>query len=186
MEHFYRDIPGWFSYDYIYKEMVEVAEDGDVFVEIGSFKGRSSAFMAVEIANSGKKIKFDCIDPFELLSHYAESAKGQPEIFEGYSSEDFLKRMEPANGHFNMMKMTSAEAAKLYANESIDFIMIDGDHEYEAVKADIQNFLPKMKKGAIMTGDDAFSPEILRAAQDALPGLNVQLINGIHWYVELP
>jgi serine/threonine protein kinase len=110
--------------------MVDVAEDGDLFVEIGSFKGRSSAFMAVEIANSGKKIKFDCIDPFELLSHYAESAKGQPEIFEGYSSEDFLKRMEPANGYFNMIKMTSEEASKLYEDESIDFIrkclVIDG------------------------------------------------------------
>jgi len=32
--------------------------------------------------------------------------------------------------------------------------MIDGSHQYDDVKADIQAWLPKMKPGAIMSGDD--------------------------------
>ena len=98
MEHFYENIPGWFSYDYLYRDAVERAEDESLFVEIGSFKGRSTAFMCVEIANSGKNIKFDCIDPQQLFSHYADSAKEQPEVFEGYNSTDFHKRLEPVKG----------------------------------------------------------------------------------------
>ena len=58
MEHFYRNIPGWFSYEYVYKDIVEQADDDSLFVEIGSYKGMSTAFMSVEIINSGKKYSF--------------------------------------------------------------------------------------------------------------------------------
>lgn len=187
MEHFFETIPGWFSYDYLYKDAVERAADNSLFVEIGSFKGRSTAFMAVEIVNSGKKIKFDCIDPQQLLSHYAESAKEQPEVFEGYNSEDFHKRLTPVQGHYNLITETSDTAFNQYADRSIDFLMIDGDHSYEAVKKDILNFLPKMKVGGVITGDDAFVPEIQQAARDALEGtgLEVNFIDGIHFWIEV-
>jgi predicted O-methyltransferase YrrM len=187
MEHFYESIPGWFSYDYLYRDAVERAEDGALFVEIGSFKGRSSAFMAVEIANSGKRIQFDCVDPQKLLSHYADSAKEQPEVFEGYGAEYFHKRLEPVKGFYNLVESTSIEAYKQYADRSIDFLMIDGDHTYDAVKNDILNFLPKMKVGGVITGDDAFAEDIQRAARDAVQGteLEVHFIDGIHFWIEV-
>ena len=48
------------------------------FVEIGSYKGRSSSYMAVEIVNSGKSITFDCVDTW----------KGSEEHQQGQSFED--------------------------------------------------------------------------------------------------
>lgn len=187
MEHFYENINGWFSYDYLYKDAVDRAEDGAVFVEIGSFKGRSTAYMAVEIVNSGKKITFDCIDPQELLSHYAESAKDQPEVFEGYNESDFHKRLEPVKGYYNLVKETSNTAVNKYSDGTIDFLMIDGDHTYEAVKNDIVNFLPKMKIGGVITGDDAFAEEVRQAAIDAVKdtGYQVEFIDGIHFWIEI-
>lgn len=128
MNHFYQDIQGWFSYEYIYKEVVDMIEDGDIVVEIGSFKGKSSAYMAVEIANSGKKVQFDCIDPCKLLSHYADSAITQPELFEDYSAENFHRRLASVEKYYNLIEQTSLEAVSNYADKSIDFIMIDGDH----------------------------------------------------------
>ena len=64
MEHFYESIEGWFSGTdkKCYDDAVEKYKDDDVFVEVGSFKGRSSIAMAVNIINSGKKIKFNCVD----------------------------------------------------------------------------------------------------------------------------
>lgn len=60
MDHFYTTIePNWMDYEEIYRQMVKYAKDGDHFVEVGSHMGRSAAFMAVEIINSGKKITFD-------------------------------------------------------------------------------------------------------------------------------
>lgn len=185
MEHFYKSIKGWFNYDYLYKSMVEQADENSLFVEIGSFQGRSAAYMCVEIANSGKKIKFECIDPMELMGHYADSAVEKPEEFVGYSSGEFHERLSNVKEYYTLHKMTSDDAVKLYEDGSIDFIMIDGDHSYDGVYKDVKNFLPKMRSGGLMTGDDAFVPEILKAARDAAVGLNVET-NGLHFFISIP
>ena len=62
MEHFYESIYGFCDYLGLYKKMVKKFSPGSHFVAIGSFLGKSSVYMAVEIINSGKDIKFDCID----------------------------------------------------------------------------------------------------------------------------
>lgn len=185
MEHFYENISGWFSYDYIYKDIVEQVDNGALLVEIGSFKGKSTAYMAVEIANSGKNIQFDAIDPMELLGHYAVSAEEKPEEFEGYNAEDFLKRLDSVKNYFNLRQMTSEQATALYQDKSIDFIMIDGDHTYEGVANDIKNYLPKMKSGGIMAFDDAYDDTIKRAIQDTAGDLN-PTFTGIHCFIEIP
>lgn len=185
MEHFYQNIEGWFSYEYIYKDIVEQADENSLFVEIGSFKGRSSAFMAVEILNSGKKIQFDCIDPMIPIGHYENSASTNPEEWLGYSADDFHKRMEPVKGYYNLKQMTSAEAASQYADGSIDFLMVDGDHSFEGVKQDLLHFLPKMRAGGLIAGDDAFVPEIVRAVEAVAADLN-PVFNGIHFFISIP
>lgn len=63
--HYYQNIHGYFDFDDIYTEMVSKASDGARFVEIGAFYGQSTAFMGIEIANSGKKIELFAVDPWE-------------------------------------------------------------------------------------------------------------------------
>ena len=48
----------------------------------------------------------------------------------------------------------SLTAASEIPDNSLDYIYIDGNHEYEYVKSDISTYLPKMKKGSIMAGHD--------------------------------
>jgi len=68
MEHFYNTIgEDWFTYQELYSNMVEYFPDNSLFIEVGSWKGRSTSYMAVEIANSEKNIKFDCIDTWNGL-----------------------------------------------------------------------------------------------------------------------
>jgi predicted O-methyltransferase YrrM len=183
MEHFYNNIDGWFSYDYIYKHAVETAQDGELFVEIGSFKGRSSAFMAVEIANSGKKIQFDCVDTWEGgVEHKEGGAAEVKEVVEGTLYEAFTANMKPVEGLYRPLRMTSLEAAAQYEDNSIDFLMIDGSHEVADVIADIQAFIPKMKNGGVMTGDDVWAgtgPQI--AAEQELTKYGVSY-PGTHFY----
>src|SRR5260370_19381016 len=62
MDHFYERVDGSFSFREIYDKALRDARNGAVFVEIGSWYGRSTAYMAVEIANSGKQIDFYCVD----------------------------------------------------------------------------------------------------------------------------
>jgi len=187
MRHFYQHIDGWFSYEYIYKDVVAQAKDGSLFVEIGSFKGRSTAFMCVEIANSGKDIKFECIDPLELISHYAESAIDQPEVFTDYNVVKFHERLMPVKEYYTLQQLTSNEAVNLYKDGSIDFLLIDGDHSFEAVKNDVNIFIPKMKADGLIACDDAFDESVCRAISEGaeLHGLIAEF-NGTHGFIKIP
>lgn len=52
------------------------------------------------------------------------------------------------------VKMKSADALNMFENESIDFIYIDGNHQYNFVKQDIENYFSKIKPGGIIAGHD--------------------------------
>jgi predicted O-methyltransferase YrrM len=57
--------------------------------------------------------------------------------------------------HFvELIKSDSCSAASLFENESLDFVFIDGNHWYDYVKKDIEAWLPKIKKGGIISGHD--------------------------------
>ena len=183
MQHFYQNIEGWFSYEWLYRAVADLAEDGDLFVEVGSFKGRSSAFLAVELINSGCNVKLDLIDTWAGSIEHQKGAECEvKEVVEGTLYETFLNNMKPVEGHYNAIRLPSQEAAKLYEDGSIDFIMIDGAHDFDSVVADIRAFLPKMKKGGIMTGDDAWEgSDPRRAAEQELAKYGVQFPNN-HFY----
>ena len=64
MDYFHDDVYGFSQGDLfsLYKNMVGRLESGAHFVEVGTFLGKSAIYMAVEIINQGKIIKFDCVD----------------------------------------------------------------------------------------------------------------------------
>lgn len=54
----------------------------------------------------------------------------------------------------SFFKMTSAEASVFIKDGCLDLVFIDGDHTYSFVKQDIQLWLPKVRKGGIISGHD--------------------------------
>lgn len=142
----------WFTFPEVYQEMVRRFPSGSKFVEIGSWKGKSSAFMCVEIANSGKKIDFCCIDTFEGSVEH----QNNPEL--PYLYDIFKSNMKPLEGYYRDMRMPSMEAVQKFENESLDFVFIDGSHEYEDIKDDIISWLPKVKRGGVLAGHDYYLP----------------------------
>ena len=53
-----------------------------------------------------------------------------------------------------MIQDTSINSVNRYKDGSLDFIYIDGVHSRDAVRKDINLYLPKLKKGGIISGDD--------------------------------
>ena len=151
MEHFYQNIgEDWFSYPNLYKNMVNHFPTNSHFVEVGSWKGRSASFMAVEIINSGKKIKFDCVDTWEgSVEHVEYEIIKKSELY-----DEFIKNISSVSSVINPLRMSSLDAVNLYEDESLDFVFIDASHEYEDVKLDILKWLPKVKIGGVIAGHD--------------------------------
>lgn len=56
-------------------------------------------------------------------------------------------------GKCKFIRKTSQDAAAEIPN-GLDFIFIDGDHSYEGVKCDLDNYVPKLKSGGLLTGHD--------------------------------
>lgn len=59
------------------------------------------------------------------------------------------------------------------ADGSVSFCLIDGAHDYKSVKDDIAAWLPKMKPGGWLCGDDiAWGDDmpVFRAVEEMLPG----------------
>jgi hypothetical protein len=61
-----------------------------------------------------------------------------------------------------VMRNTSRNAVRHFADESLDFVYIDGDHHYRYVYEDIVNWAKKVRKGGIIAGHDyaCTDPEI--------------------------
>lgn len=182
MKHFFETIDGWFNFISIYNYVIDQAEDGDHFVEVGAWKGKSTSYMAVNIINSGKKITFDVVDTWEgSLEHQQDSF-----VKENILYDHFLENMKPVNGYFNPKRMTSLDASKTYLNDSLSFVMLDASHEYEDVKADILAWIPKIHSGGILAGDDYHHtwPGVVKAVQELLP--DARIIDNVTWAWQKP
>ena len=67
-------------------------------------------------------------------------------------------------------------AAATYPDQSLDFVFLDADHDYESVKADIAAWLPKVKPGGILAGHDYMCgwPGVDRAVAEAFNAVTFQ------------
>ena len=168
MEHFWYTIKGHCDYRDVYQLMVEKARDGAHFVEIGAYYGQSTAFMAVEILNSGKKIKFDVVDTWagDNSSEYKDGQWGYELVTQGDKVfAKFKENLKSVENYYNPIRMDSVKAAELYPDRSLDFVFIDGAHDYDFVKADIKAWLPKVKIGGYLGGHDYTDPDHLDVIQ---------------------
>lgn len=155
-EHFYKNIQGWSDgIDQVYNNIIKRCIEPRLyrFVEVGTWRGRSAAYMAVEITKSGKAIDFYCVDTWRG-SLDEELHQNDPAVMQDRLYEEFLENMRPVVGYFHPIRMLSVEAAKLFSDNSLDFVFIDAQHDYDSVYNDITSWLPKIKNGGIIAGHD--------------------------------
>lgn len=119
---------------------------GLIGIEIGSYQGESTEMFL----ESGVFSKLYCVDPW--LNGY------DPNDFA--SSSDMVLAEQKFDERFKdsdviiKVKKTSDEAVGMFDDLSVDFVYIDANHQYDAVKKDILNYLPKVKHGGIISGHD--------------------------------
>jgi predicted O-methyltransferase YrrM len=72
-----------------------------------------------------------------------------------------LDATEFAKNRRHTVRKNSCAAAACIDDGSLDFVFIDGDHSYNAVSADIVSWIPKLKKGGLLSGHDYANPDYL-------------------------
>ena len=59
-----------------------------------------------------------------------------------------------------ILNMTSEEASKLFKDEELDFVYVDANHTYKAIKEDLGLWYSKVKKGGVFAGHDYLEGEL--------------------------
>ena len=160
MEHIYHEPQfgeDWFSYPKLYSRFVKELNSGSKIIEVGCWKGKSTAYLAVEIINSGKDIKLDAVDIWECNDqeyNIKYSIQDDPYIKSNSLYELFLSNISSVSSVVCPIRMRSTEASKLYEDGSVDVVFIDAAHDYESVRDDIKCWYPKVKPGGYLAGHD--------------------------------
>jgi predicted O-methyltransferase YrrM len=115
---------------------------GGTYVEIGSYLGASSGFLAA--AAKRRNARLFCVDTWNNDA----MSEGPRDTYAA-----FCRNIERFGGVVTPLRMHSvAAAAKV--SPSVDLIFFDGDHSYEGVRADVEAWLPKVKDGALVVFHD--------------------------------
>lgn len=148
----------WCNYTWFYNEIAEKLKTNDTVVEIGTFRGVSIEYLNLKLLSLGKICNIYCIDNYKGVSNY-------PVNDFSYCKYEALDRLKFYR-NISIINFASDKAANLFDDNSIDFIFIDGDHEYENVYKDIISWLPKANN--IIAGHDYSSlfPGVMRAVDE--------------------
>jgi hypothetical protein len=130
-----------------------------VCAEIGVYEGKFSQ----RIMKYSQPSKLHLIDPwhFEPSPEYEKSfygaaanATGQQDMDRRLEGVKAMFSSQLADGSVVIHRKTSSTAAADFPDSYFDWIYIDGNHLYEFVLEDLKLFLPKMKPGGYLCGDD--------------------------------
>jgi len=128
-------------------DKVRSLPDDALIVEIGSFKGRST--VAMGFACLGTRRHVYCIDTWAIESWEGKSSHLPPEgTFPVWQENVRRHQLEP---FVTALRGRSEEVlsrwSELAGGRPIDFIFIDGSHEYAQVRRDFELALPLVKAG---------------------------------------
>lgn len=167
-----RTINGWLSAnegELLYSLALSV---GGIIVEIGSYEGRSTLYLAKakQAAGRGRVV---AVDTFRGSSEHVKF--GKIDTYENFISN--MKRF----GVMDVIDVKRGYSSHIAGdfNESIEMLFIDGSHEYEHVKRDFEMWAPKVAHNGIIAFHDmiywqgpkrVFAEEIIDSRQYTVGG----------------
>lgn len=160
------------------EQLLALLPRGAACAEIGSWRGD---FAAAILAHRRPRTLY-LIDPWEHRSEqeyegawYGGNASGQADLDAVHDGVLARFAAEIDSGQIVVVRRRSLDAASAFGDASLDWVYIDGDHRYEAVKADLAAYYPKVKPGGYLAGDDYgyrsgwFEDGVTRAVDEFAP-----------------
>lgn len=159
--------------------LYEQAKGKSHIVEIGAWKGNTTRYLADACLG-----RVYCVDVWRLCEGtiHLKALYDKPL---DYLFEAFMESVgqQVLDGGVVPICLPSTEAARYFPDGSLDMIFIDADHHYEAVKADILAWRPKLKPGGLFCGHDMLGhPGVEQAVKELLPEHKLGPGNSL-WYL---
>jgi hypothetical protein len=149
-------IPGWLHPDQaaLLSHLAHLCPAGPI-VEIGSFRGKSTVFLASAMKETNS---LTAIDPHQF-SPTKGGGDSQADEKEGETSWEDFQRTLLAWGFDGVVKVVRdlSHAVAPNWNEPIAFLWIDGDHRYEGVSRDIADWVDFVMPGGFVGFHDTHS-----------------------------
>lgn len=166
-DHYAHKIHGFFNFEDLYEELVATAPLGSAIVEIGSWKGASTAFLGMEAKRTGRTdLGLFAVDTWRgtenepgLVADAAAHGGSIRHVFDATMARGGLERLVTA------IEGDSAESAQRFADKSVWAAFIDADHSYAGCLRDIDAWLPKIVSGGLLTGHDIPHPPVEEAVR---------------------
>ena len=125
-------------------------------IEIGSWAGESAEWWADSIRERLRELDLPqdrmtiyCVDPWK--EYPGMPGDMQPHVEWAYGS--FQRRAKAYGGSVVPIEGYAHEAVGIFRGQ-FDLIYLDGDHRYEVVRQDLEDYAPLVKEGGYLCGDD--------------------------------
>jgi len=151
-----------------------------VLAEIGVWKGINARNMLNEL---DIRLLY-LIDPYTSFPNSRETAMVSQEVLDGIKTCCF-ETLRNYN-RIKRLELPSNQAVEFIPDDSLDGVYIDGDHRYIAVRDDLENYYPKVKKGGLISGDDFRKREagLCKAVEEFAAQCKLELIiNNQYWWL---
>ena len=147
----YKYSQSWFFGSEINNKLLDFLDKSkeNQMLEIGYFEGLSSVFFADNFLNT-KNSSLTCVDPFLNITNNDHSI--------------FLQNNEEKNFDYNISKCKNSDKVIIHKitsdkffetnKKTYNFIYIDGCHEPDYIKRDMENSFNVLEKNGIMWMDD--------------------------------
>lgn len=135
--------------------------------EIGSADGRFAQLMCENIPG----LQLYCVDPYIPYENNWRSADYQQKAY-----ETALERLSTYNA--KIIRTTSIEASLKILDESLDYVFIDGAHDFDHVMEDIIAWSRKVRKGGVVSLHDYYEFKtggVIRAVNAYVEAHNIDL-----------
>ena len=125
--------------------LIELAAGRQVVVEVGSLAGFSTRIFANTFA------RVVSVDPYRSGYDVGDlNARSERLQY----ARDIFKLRFLDDPRVTQLRLSSLEAARRFNDSSLDLVYLDAGHSFEAVRNDIRAWLPKVKPGGLIAGDD--------------------------------
>lgn len=134
-----------------------------VGAEIGVLGGLYSEVICKNMPDA----KLYCIDPWLIYYPAYRDYKAQSKLDMEHARA--VERLKPYN--VEIVRSFSSEAVKIFPDDSLDFVYIDGNHEYPFVTMDIINWTRKVRSGGIVSGHDFYESKTKNSRCQVIPAV---------------